>query len=67
MEIIQEEARSSKGRGDRILAAGYAKGFEEGKESGCALGLAANHSGIASTARDSASVSRPASSVHIKR
>ena len=40
LEIIQEEARSSKGRRDRIFAAGYAKGFEEGKESGCALGLA---------------------------
>jgi hypothetical protein len=40
LEIIQKEARSSKGRRDRIFAAGYAKGFEEGKESGCALGLA---------------------------
>jgi flagellar biosynthesis/type III secretory pathway protein FliH len=40
LEIIQEEARSSKGRRDHIFAAGYAKGFEEGKESGCALGLA---------------------------
>jgi hypothetical protein len=33
LEIIQEEARSSKGREDRIFAAGYAKGCEEGKES----------------------------------
>ena len=40
MEIIQEEARSSKGRRERIFAAGYAKGFEEGQDSGCALGLA---------------------------
>jgi hypothetical protein len=40
LEIIQEEARSSKGRRDRIFAAGCAKGFEEGKESGFALGLA---------------------------
>jgi hypothetical protein len=40
LEIIQEEARSSKGRKDCIFAAGYAKSFEEGKESGCALGLA---------------------------
>jgi hypothetical protein len=35
LEIIQVEARSSKGRRDRLFAAGYAKGFE-GKESGCA-------------------------------
>ncbi len=40
LEIIQDEARSSKGRIDRIFAAGYAKEFEEGKESGCALDLA---------------------------
>jgi flagellar biosynthesis/type III secretory pathway protein FliH len=40
LEIIQEEARSSKGRRDSIFAAGCAKGFEEGKESGFALGLA---------------------------
>jgi hypothetical protein len=39
LEIIQVEARSSKGRRDSIFAAGYAKGFE-GKESGCALDLA---------------------------
>ncbi len=36
----QEEACSSKGRRDCIFAVVYTKGFEEGKESGCALGLA---------------------------
>ncbi len=42
MERIQAEGHSSKARRDRILvfAAGYAKGFAEGKESGFALGLA---------------------------
>ena len=40
METIQKEARSSKGRRDHIFAAGYAKGFAEGKDSGFAQGLA---------------------------
>ena len=40
MEKIQKEARSSKGRREHLFAAGYAKGLEEGKESGRALGLA---------------------------
>jgi hypothetical protein len=40
LESIQAAAHSSKARRDRIFAAGYAKGFEEGKESGFTLGLA---------------------------
>jgi flagellar biosynthesis/type III secretory pathway protein FliH len=40
LESIQAEAHSNKARRDRIFAAGFAKGFEEGKESGFALGLA---------------------------
>ncbi len=41
MHSIQADAHRSKGRRDQIFAAGYyAKGFEDGKESGFALGLA---------------------------
>jgi hypothetical protein len=40
LERIQAEGHNSKARGDRIFAAGYAKGFAGGKESGCVLGLA---------------------------
>ncbi len=59
LESIQAEAHSSKARRDRKIAAGYAKGFEEGKESGFALGLI-------DTGRELA-VSRPTSSVYLER
>jgi hypothetical protein len=40
LEIIQAEVHTSKGRRDRIYAAGRAKEFEEENESGRALGFA---------------------------